>query len=91
MTMWHLFSGDRPWFAVKRFGYGAGMPIAWQGWALLLSYLLALIGLGFLAERLAGAALAGLILLMLLLTVLLVVVAKARTSGEWRWRSGEDD
>ena len=24
---------DKPWFAPKRFGYGAGLPIAWQGWA----------------------------------------------------------
>ena len=89
--MWHLFSDDRPWFAAKRFGYGAGMPIAWQGWALLLSYVLALIGLGFLAERLQGEALAWLILAMVLLTIALVVVARARTSREWRWRWGEDD
>ena len=22
------------WFAPKRYGYGSGMPIAWQGWVL---------------------------------------------------------
>ena len=22
------------WFAPKRYGYGAGAPISWQGWAL---------------------------------------------------------
>jgi hypothetical protein len=31
---------ERPeWLASKRFGYGAGLPVAWQGWALLLGYL----------------------------------------------------
>ena len=29
----------REWFAPKRFGYGAGWPIAWQGWALVGGYL----------------------------------------------------
>ena len=27
------------WFQPKRFGYGAGWPIAWQGWALRGGYL----------------------------------------------------
>ena len=26
------------WFAPKRFGYGFGFPIAWQGWAVFLAY-----------------------------------------------------
>jgi hypothetical protein len=29
---------DGDWFAPKRFGYGAGPPIAWQGWALILGF-----------------------------------------------------
>ncbi len=27
------------WFAPKRYGYGAGLPIAWQGWVLTIGYL----------------------------------------------------
>ena len=33
----------KPWFAQKRYGYGAGLPIAWQGWAVLGAWLLALL------------------------------------------------
>lgn len=29
--MFHKFLEDGDWFAPKRFGYGAGLPIAWQG------------------------------------------------------------
>ena len=30
-------SDDGPeWFAPKRYGYGAGLPIAWQGWAVIV-------------------------------------------------------
>jgi hypothetical protein len=27
------------WFAPKRYGYGAGLPISWQGWALTIAFL----------------------------------------------------
>ena len=26
------------WFAPKRYGYGSGMPISWQGWAVTLGF-----------------------------------------------------
>ena len=26
------------WFAPKRYGYGAGLPLTWQGWVLCLVY-----------------------------------------------------
>ena len=31
-----MSEGD--WFAPKRFGYGAGLPIAWQGWVVMAAY-----------------------------------------------------
>jgi hypothetical protein len=86
----HLFLDPKPWFAEKRYGYGAGMPIAWQGWAVLLSYIAAMLGLAVLAERTHGEALAGVIIGMVLLSVALVLVTKARTRGGWQWRWGED-
>jgi membrane-anchored protein YejM (alkaline phosphatase superfamily) len=33
-----------PWFRARRFGYGAGLPIRWQGWAVLASYLALVLG-----------------------------------------------
>jgi len=88
--MLHWILDRRPWFLPKRFGYGAGWPIAPQGWVLLASYLAGIVGLAVLAERSGGNALAGVAALMALLTAILVAVSKARTRGEWRWRWGED-
>src|SRR3546814_6692541 len=34
-VMLHIFLDERPWFRAKRHGYGAGLPIAWQGWVML--------------------------------------------------------
>ena len=33
-------SDDGPeWFAPKRFGYGSGLPISWQGWAITVAFM----------------------------------------------------
>lgn len=89
--MLHLLFDGKPWFRVKRVGYGAGLPIAWQGWVLMLSYLAVILGLAVLAERIRGMALAGVIVGILLLTAMFVGVVRVRSDREWRWRSGEDD
>ena len=26
------------WFAPKRYGYGSGLPISWQGWAVTIAF-----------------------------------------------------
>ncbi|MCG8684092.1 MAG: hypothetical protein MI892_04400 [Desulfobacterales bacterium] len=44
-------TGHRAWFPKKRFGYGWGLPITWQGWIVFLGYLvLSVIGAIFLSE-----------------------------------------
>ena len=75
------------WFAPKRYGYGSGLPIAWQGWVLLIVYLALVVGSGFLLERwpaLVGATIVG-------LTALLMLIAARTTKGGWRWRWGKRD
>jgi hypothetical protein len=77
-----------PWFAPKYFGYGAGLPITWQGWALLLGYMLLVIGSAFwLAERSPAIFFA----IMLAATISLILIARGRTRGGWHWRWGGDE
>lgn len=80
-------SKDHEWFAPKRFGFGAGLPIAWQGWALLGGYFLTLTGCIALLGEHDTATLA----VMLPLTALLILVSWRTTRGGWRWRWGEED
>ena len=35
------------WFAPKRYGYGAGLPISWQGWTVSVMFLALVAGLAF--------------------------------------------
>ena len=39
-------SNDGAWFAEKRFGYGAALPLTWQGWTIMFGYLVAILLLG---------------------------------------------
>ena len=45
--MMSAMNDAKPWFAAKRYGYGAGLPIAWQGWLVLSAYIAAIIGAFF--------------------------------------------
>lgn len=73
-------SQSRPWFAAKRYGYGSGLPVAWQGWALLVA---------FLALFLASAVLLNGPVRWAALFVLVIgvfAIAAVKTQGGWRWR-----
>jgi hypothetical protein len=79
---------DRPeWFAPKRFGIGAGLPIAWQGWAVLAAYILLL----YLAAHWLNPPSLAFWSAVALLTGLFVWIAFLITKGGWRWRQGDPD
>jgi len=80
-------SEDRDWFAPKRYGYGAGLPISWQGWALLLGYL-ALLGV---SSLLLPRTWIGYASVVTMLTAVFIVIVARTTKGGWRWRWGEKD
>jgi hypothetical protein len=75
------------WFAPKRYGIGAGLPIRWQGWAitiLFLAYAFA-VSLWFKDDKLVTVT-----LMAPAIVLFLTVVAKT-TRGGWRWRWGGED
>lgn len=80
-------SDEHEWFAPKRYGYGAGVPIRWQGWALCAGYGLLCVcaALLFAREPLVMVA------LLVPLTVTLIVITARTTRGGWRWRWGDEE
>ena len=75
------------WFAQKRFGYGAGLPISWQGWALTAGFLAISWTVSVLFRDRVAITLA---IMIPVVTAFLVIVAKT-TRGGWRWRWGDED
>lgn len=80
-------SGHAPsfWFPVKRHGWGWGLPVRWQGWAVLVAYLaLTFGGVRYFQPR---REVAELLMYLAVLTALLlaVIVVKGERPLAWRW------
>jgi hypothetical protein len=73
------------WFAVKRRGWGWGLPVRWQGWAVLALYF----GSMYCAIRYfpPRASVVGFLLWLFIASALLiaVVVWKGERPLGWRW------
>lgn len=79
---------DNPeWFAPKRYGYGSGRPISWQGWALTILFVATVIGFSILFRKNRLQLLGALVPIVLVYTL----VSARTTKGGWRWRWGEKD
>ena len=79
---------EHEWFAPKRYGYGAGVPIRWQGWALthrLCCFCASARRCCLRAELLVMVA------LLIPLTATLIVITARTTRGGWRWRWGDEE
>lgn len=76
------------WFAPKRYGYGAGLPLTWQAWLLCLVYC-TLVTLA--AWLLLPRTMLGFVAVMLVATAAFLIVCHNKTRGGWRWRWGEKD
>ncbi len=81
------FLEEGPWFEPKRIGYGAGLPIAWQGWALLVTHVACILGVAFALRHQTGA----LAVLSLAIALLPLPIYARRTRGGWKWRNGSRD
>ncbi len=84
--MLHLFLEEGPWFRAKRFGYGAGLPFKWQGWVTLAVYILAMTGLGLLADNDQAIPTIVTVAFMLIVTGIFTIIVRNRTEGGWKWR-----
>ena len=75
------------WWAPKRYGYGAGLPIAWQGWAVTLAYCVAVT---LSAWLILPRSILAFVAIVLATTAALILICARKTRGGWRWRWGGD-
>ena len=83
--------GESAWFAAKRYGYGAGLPLRWQGWALLLAFLVMVGSFALVFPSTQGLTAWLALALLLAGTLMFLRIVARRTRGGWRWRWGERD
>ena len=79
---------DSPnWFSAKRFGWGAGVPTAWQGWAVTALYLAIVSGATLLLKDHRVAKWATIVPV----TMMFMLICARTTRGGWSWRRCRDD
>lgn len=72
------------WFPAKRYGYGWGIPCAWQGWAVMVAYVLGVIAssIWLLGNKLVWWHVAA----MFAMTAALILVCWWKGEpARWRW------
>jgi hypothetical protein len=78
---------DDYWFAPKRYGYGTGLPISWQGWVATAL----MIGAAFGLVTAFGDRPTQLIASLVPVTLVFIIICARKTRGGWRWRWGEKE
>ncbi len=75
------------WFRVKRYGFGAGWPCSWEGWALALGLFAIVI-----ASSVAFAVRDPMLDLGIVLAsaAIVGVVSWRKSDGPWKWRWGDE-
>ncbi len=77
----------RYWFPAKRHGWGWGVPVTWQGWVVLITYLVLVVaGAPIIHPR---VNVVGYVLYVTVWTVVLVAICW-RTGEPTRWRWGKE-
>ncbi|MBU4434043.1 MAG: hypothetical protein KKC14_06490 [Alphaproteobacteria bacterium] len=79
----------KPWFRTKSYGFGAGLPCSWQGWAAIVLFIAAMIGLplvfGSLEQPHPWLGIATRIGLI----VGFIVLVWRKSDKPWGWRWGD--
>jgi hypothetical protein len=78
-----------PWFRVKTYGYGAGLPCRWQGWVAIAVYALVLAAAISIATPYEDRNPIGYAAAVGLPTAVLIFVVWWKSDAPWRWRWGE--
>ncbi|MES2097486.1 MAG: hypothetical protein V4459_12075 [Pseudomonadota bacterium] len=74
---------ESDWFAPKKFGYGSGLPITWQGWATTIAYSVAVILAAMILMPRHPLIAVGIIVPA---TLAFLVLCAQHTRGGWKWR-----
>ena len=71
------------WFRAKRYGWGWGLPITWQGWVVFVSWLIVFFsGVGYLISR---HSLLHVVFACAMVILLLVIGYWKGEPPHWRW------
>lgn len=78
------------WFKAKTYGWG-WYPCSWQGWSVVILYLIQIISISLIAEELFQSMKGTIIFFMVLISSIISLLLISYKTGEKpRWRWGKD-
>lgn len=77
-------ANDSIWFPAKKYGWGWGFPVAWQGWVVLVTYFALLAGGLVLLDPRTNASGCAAYAVFLSLTLIAICWRKGERP-RWRW------
>jgi uncharacterized membrane protein YhaH (DUF805 family) len=78
-----LSNGKRIWFPAKRYGWGWGLPCAWQGWVVMVGWIaLVCTGAVFLMPDHPGLFV---VVNVVLVAALIILCLLKGEKPRWRW------
>ncbi|WP_426013330.1 hypothetical protein [Caulobacter sp. DWR2-3-1b2] len=80
----------KPWFRVKRFGYGAGLPVSWEGWAVLAVFLILILAISMLGVAYSVSHPVAYAAAIIAPSIPLLWIAWRKSDKPWKWRNGGD-
>jgi hypothetical protein len=88
LALWFgfMYRPGHYWFAVKRYGWGWGRPLTWQGWAVLGLYIVSVVAVCLAWPP--GSGVVRFIVLVVVASALLILVCWL-TGAPPRWSWGE--
>ncbi len=76
------------WFPAKKYGFGWGLPITWQGWVVFALYLLIILGASLFLPTTS-------VIYSLVITVataiLIWITVKTGEPSKWRWGNSRSE
>ena len=76
------------WFPAKTYGWGWGLPCAWQGWVVMIGYIAIICCLHFIVNPVENIILY-LAIVFALTIALFIICWKKGEKPEWRWGQEE--
>ena len=78
--------GPPYWFPTKRYGWGWGLPVCWQGWVVMIAYFV-LLPLGAIIFPPVTQVFAFMIYVQVLTLVLVLICWLKGEPPRWRWEN----